>query len=167
MVGTVRASGRMRRLAERGDPAVVERLISKSRDHQEIASGRRRDIGGTNAFGPKVFVSPMSRRRALAISWWFRLLEMSLSTTAGSPRSTRRCIRPEARTVRLMRLHAVRRLATFPFSRGPWKTTVRWKDPSSRGFIRRMAALTPSYGGIRHCSTFELKEALAYGKKEF
>src|SRR5947207_15031155 len=48
---TVRASGRIQRLVERGDPAVVERLISNSRNHQEIASARRRDIGDANTFG--------------------------------------------------------------------------------------------------------------------
>src|SRR2546427_1132332 len=48
---TVRASGRIQRLVERGDPAVVERLISNSGNHQEIASARRRDIGDANTFG--------------------------------------------------------------------------------------------------------------------
>src|SRR2546427_8342379 len=48
---TVPASGRIQRFVERGDPAVVERLISNSRNHQEIACARRRDIGDTNTFG--------------------------------------------------------------------------------------------------------------------
>src|SRR5947207_15390423 len=48
---TVRASGRIQRLVERGDPAVVERLISNSRNDQEIANARRRDIGDANTFG--------------------------------------------------------------------------------------------------------------------
>src|SRR3989442_4371397 len=47
---TVRASGWIQRLVERGDPAIVERLISNSRNHQEIASARRRDIGDANTF---------------------------------------------------------------------------------------------------------------------
>src|SRR6266567_2879069 len=48
---TVRASGWIQRLVERGDPAIVERLISNSRNDQEIASARRRDIGDANTFG--------------------------------------------------------------------------------------------------------------------
>src|SRR5437867_12680046 len=48
---TVRTSRWIQRLVERGDPAVVERLISNSRNHQEIASARGRYIGDTNTFG--------------------------------------------------------------------------------------------------------------------
>src|SRR5262249_12486688 len=48
---TVRASGWIQRLIERGDPAVVEWLISNSRNDQEITSARRCDIGDANTFG--------------------------------------------------------------------------------------------------------------------
>src|SRR2546422_3168268 len=48
---TVRTSRWIQRLVQRGDPAIVERLISNSRNDQEIASARGRDIGDTNTFG--------------------------------------------------------------------------------------------------------------------
>src|SRR5207247_3416847 len=48
---TVCASGWIQRLIERGDPAIVEGIISNSRNDQEIAGARRRDIGDANTFG--------------------------------------------------------------------------------------------------------------------
>src|SRR3989441_7199635 len=53
---TVRASGWIQRLVERGDPAIVERLTTNTRNHQEIGSARRRDIGDANTFGEVAIV---------------------------------------------------------------------------------------------------------------
>src|SRR5438132_7298279 len=47
----VRVFGWIQRLVQRGDPAVVERLVSNSWNDQAIASARGRDIGDTNTFG--------------------------------------------------------------------------------------------------------------------